>query len=681
MKNRLQFFWVVLLLLIGNSVFGNTASFTSTSECEGTQTFFVSTSTASSGTIVSWEWDFDNDGFFDEATGATASWLFPGDGTFTVGLRITTSTSQTATTTQQVVVNPVPDVAFTAPEVCEGNATILTDATVVGGTISTWEWDLDNDNQFDDAVGSSISNTYPGAATYTAGLRVVTDSGCASFVYQSFDVNPNPTVDFDFENQCIGDITEFNANAGVSSGFIAAYNWELNGNNQYDDASGQNINNQFISTGNYQVGLRVTTNEGCQADTSILVIIAPLPYINFSFNGQCEDTPVNFTNLSSNQVGTIGYTWDFGDNSSSSAVSPVHTFNSPGIFNVQLTGTTSFGCVDSLTQSITINATPKSDFSYTEVCFGEETDFTNMSSAQGATIQSYFWDLGDGEVSVAPNPHHTYEAPGVYDVSLVVYSTLGCRDTITHQVNVWELPDATITADGLTSFCIGGSVDIGVNLDLDDDALWSTGQNTATITVTQHGFYNVLVQDFHGCQDRDTIEIVVWPLPELTISNDTTINIGYDVPLEVSGAAEYSWEPTDYLDFPLSDMPTSVSPLEDITYTVTGTDIYGCVNTTEVTITVISDYVLETVNLFTPNGDGKNDFFKIRNIELYSDCELTVFNRWGKEVYNARGYQNDWDGTYQGQPLPEGSYYYMVKCDGTDLVYDGSVSILRRGEQ
>lgn len=679
MKNRLQFFWVVLLTLVCGGALGNTASFTATSECEGTQTFFVSTSTASSGTIVAWQWDFDNDGFFDEETGATASWLFPGDGTFTVGLRITTSTAQFDTIYQQVTVNPVPDVVFTATEVCEGNLTVLTDATV--GSIVTWQWDLDGDTQFDDATGNSFDSVYPLAATYNAGLRVVTDSGCAAFAYQSFDVNPNPTVDFDFENQCIGDITEFEATASVSTGFIAAYNWELNGNNQYDDASGQNISNQFISTGNYQIGLRVTTDEGCQADTTILLVIAPLPYINFSFNGQCEGTPVNFTNLSSNQVGSIGYAWEFGDAQTSDDVSPVHTFNSPGIFNVQLTGTTNLGCVDSLTQSITINAAPKSDFSFTQVCFGEETDFTNSSSIQNGAIQSYFWDFADGEVSIAPNPHHFYEAPGAYDVSLVSYSTLGCRDTVVHTVNVWDLPDASIFANGLTAFCIGGSVDIGVNLELDEDALWSTGEGAATITATQNGDYHVLVYDDNGCEDRDTINITVWELPVLEISNDTSVSIGYDVPLWVSGAAQYSWESTEYLDDPFSDMPTSVSPLQDITYVVTGTDANGCVDTADVTITVISDYILETVNLFTPNGDGKNDYFHIRNIELYSDCELSVFNIWGNQVYNARGYQNDWDGTYQGQPLPEGSYYYMVKCDGTETVYDGSVSILRRGAQ
>lgn len=667
-----------LALLLVWDANANTADFTWTSECEGTQTFFVSTSTASSGTITQYKWDFDNDGFFDEAVGATASWLFDSAGTWTVGHQIITSMGQTAQVYLQVTVNDVPDVTFTVNEVCEGTPNILTDVTVVQGAgVTSRNWDLDNDGQFDDGTASSISNLFSGAGAYTVGLQIETDSGCVGSGYQTFTVHPMPSINFTFDEVCIGDTTQFHGVSSVSTGYIASYGWELNGNGFYDDASGQDISNQFISTGNYQVGLQVTTDRGCQADTSIVVTIAPLPIINFSFIGQCMENPVSFTNLSNNQVGTIGYQWAFGDGDTSVVNNPVHIYDAPGVFNVTLTGTTSFGCVSSLSQNINIQPSPKSSFSFTEVCFGEETTFINQSESQGSTIQSYFWDFEDGEVSVAPNPTHEFEEPGAYDVSMIVYSTQGCRDTITQSVNVWPLPDATISASGPTSFCLGESVDIAVNLGTGEQALWSTGVGTSGINVTSTGDYNVLVYDNHGCQDRDTISITVWELPVLGISNDTSISLGYDVPLWVNGAADFSWSPTDYLDNPFSDMPVSVSPLQDITYTVTGTDVNGCMSDTSVTITIISDYVLEPVNLFTPNGDGTNEYFNIRNAELYTDCELVVYNRWGNEVYRSASYQNDWDGTYKGEELPEGSYYYMLKCAGTDKVYDGSVSILR----
>lgn len=678
MINVLKYGLLSLVTLLSLAASGNTADFTWTSECEGTQTFFVSTSTASSGTITQYQWDFDNDGFFDEAVGATASWLFDSAGTWMVGHRIITSMGQTADVYLQVTVNDVPNVTYTVTEVCEGNPSVLTDITVVQGAgVASRNWDLDNDGQFDDGTAAVINNVFSGAGAYTVGLQLTTDSGCVGSVYQSFTVHPNPTVGFTFSEVCIGDTTQFHGEADVATGYIASYDWELNGNNFYDDASGQDITNEFISTGNYQIGLQVTTDRGCQADTTILVTIAPLPLINFSFAGQCMENPVSFTNLSINQVGTIGYDWAFGDGGASTIINPTHTYNSPGTFSVVLTGTTSFGCVSSLSQNIMIRPSPKGEFDYTEVCLGEETSFTNESEAQGATIESYFWDFDDGEVSVAPNPNHTYDEPGTYQVSLVVYSTEGCRDTITHLVNVWDLPDATISASGPTSFCLGESVDLAVNLDVDEDALWSTGVGTSGINVTASGTYDVLVYDDNGCEDRDMITITVWELPVLDISNDTNVSLGYDVPLWVSGAEQYSWSPVDYLDDPFSDMPTAVSPLQDITYEVTATDANGCVNTTSVVITINSDYVLEPVNLFTPNGDGTNDYFNIRNAELYSDCELVVFNRWGNEVYRSASYQNDWDGTYKGQELPEGSYYYMLKCGGTDKVYDGSVSILR----
>ena len=114
-----------------------------------------------------------------------------------------------------------------------------------------------------------------------------------------------------------------------------------------------------------------------------------------------------------------------------------------------------------------------------------------------------------------------------------------------------------------------------------------------------------------------------------------------------------------------------------ITYTVTGTDENGCVNSTEVTIEVIADYNFVTYNLFSPNGDNVNDYFEIKNIELYDDCNVVVYNRLGSKVFEADGYTNDWDGTYEGKELPDATYYYVITCEGTEKVYDGPISILR----
>ena len=80
----------------------------------------------------------------------------------------------------------------------------------------------------------------------------------------------------------------------------------------------------------------------------------------------------------------------------------------------------------------------------------------------------------------------------------------------------------------------------------------------------------------------------------------------------------------------------------------------------------------------TPNGDGFNDFWYIDNIEFYPDCEVAIYNRYGNLLYSKKGYQNDWDGQYNGQNLPDGTYYYIISCSGDQDVHKGGITIFRR---
>ena len=87
---------------------------------------------------------------------------------------------------------------------------------------------------------------------------------------------------------------------------------------------------------------------------------------------------------------------------------------------------------------------------------------------------------------------------------------------------------------------------------------------------------------------------------------------------------------------------------------------------------------LEIPDVITPNNDGTNDTFMVRGIENFPENELCVYNRWGHEVYRASNYQNDWEGTWQGQPLPEGTYFYVFMESGiNEAVAQGYVVIHR----
>jgi len=668
----------VLSILSAKGFAAVTADFTSTSVCEGSTTTATSTSTTTSGNIVLWTWDLNNDGIFGDATGPVITGVLPSAGTFPVGLQVTTDLAETATVYNDITVDPFPTAAFSANDVCKGEPTTLTNASTVSpGSVVSWNWDFDNNGSFTDGSGQVVTNDFQNAGTYTAGLQVTSDQGCVSQVYNTVTVNPLPSATFAFENVCIGDITHFTATSNVSTGSVTAYSWDFNNDNTFGDATGAEADFEFLSAGFYQVTLQVTTDQGCTSEATNFVTIAPLPIIIFNTSGECEGAPVQFVNQSSNQVGTIDYLWSFGDGQFSADVNPSHVYASEGTYTVTLTGTSSYGCSASASQIVRIYPGPTASFTSSDVCIGLTTQFVNTSSAGGGTIAGYVWTFGDNDASVAQNPMHHYQWAGTYPVTLVVTSTQGCQSTATGEVNVWALPTPYITAAGPLAFCDGGSVDLSVALDSGQSAIWSNAQTTATITVTVSGQYIVNVYDEHACQQKDTIDVTVWALPNVTASNDTTVSLGYNAALWAAGATYYIWSPVTYLDNSNAVDPTSVSPLETITYTVTGTDVNGCVNTADVTVTVNSDYTLETVNLFTPNGDGFNDFWKIKNVNLYSDCVVKVFNRWGIEVYSSTAYQNDWDGTYKGEKLPEATYYYVVTCSGTEKEYDGAISILR----
>jgi gliding motility-associated-like protein len=158
-------------------------------------------------------------------------------------------------------------------------------------------------------------------------------------------------------------------------------------------------------------------------------------------------------------------------------------------------------------------------------------------------------------------------------------------------------------------------------------------------------------------------------------SQDTTMTLGESATLFASanGATGFFWWPDDYMDDPYSDMPV-ITPqsIGTINYFVEITDIDGCADTSRVNVTVVPDQSLLAIpNLFTPNGDGYNDAWQIKNLDGFPDNEVTIFNIYGQVVYEAAPYNNDWGGDYQGSQLPDGTYFYILdlKIPETDPLY------------
>ena len=315
----------------------------------------------------------------------------------------------------------------------------------------------------------------------------------------------------------------------------------------------------------------------------------------------------------------------------------------------------------------------QADFAFDNVCIGDEMFFADESFIKDGFAVQRNWDFGNGTGSTIEDPVVLFEEVGTYDVQLSILSQGLCIDTIIQTVEVYPLPDSTITNLGDSAFCDGDSTILRGEDGL--SYLWTTGDSTQFLTVTVEDIYGLTVTDSNLCVNSSEVFIEVWPLPEAEAGNDTTISLGQTTILNGSGGEEYMWDPPTFLDDFMLQNPLS-SPDSSIQYTVLVTDSNGCQNTDSVLITVLIDYLFTPSNLVTPNGDGFNDTWFVENLVDYPACEVLIFNEFGEIVFQEREYDNDWAGDFQGARLPDGTYYYVITCPDAAALYKGHVTIL-----
>lgn len=219
----------------------------------------------------------------------------------------------------------------------------------------------------------------------------------------------------------------------------------------------------------------------------------------------------------------------------------------------------------------------------------------------------------------------------------------------------------------VTLSCQGGCADAGVIRD-------------PIARPTQTMDYYAVMTDADGCADTMKVRAVIKPMPDVKIvNNDTTIRYGQSIQLLVSGAYMYSWTPLSTLSNPNIVNPVA-SPREPTMYYVLGVADNGCRNTDSVYVDIDYRDNLFVPTAFTPNGDGKNDIFRVSNITFQRLLEFRVFNRWGQEIFSTNDIRKGWDGSWRGVPQDMGSYQYLIRVaypDGYVEMYKGDVTLVR----
>ena len=184
-----------------------------------------------------------------------------------------------------------------------------------------------------------------------------------------------------------------------------------------------------------------------------------------------------------------------------------------------------------------------------------------------------------------------------------------------------------------------------------------------------------LATDPSGNTASCSVSITRYAPVSIDAGDDTTIDAGFThtITTTTTEAIEFEWTPTDGLDDPFTQNPTA-SPQKNTTYTVWAYSENGCSASDDITISINQE--MEINNFFSPNGDGKNDYWEVKGNWLLDDCQIKIVDAWGKQVYQSIGYDNSWDGRYNGQSLPEGTYYYTISCSEAS-VKTGAITLQR----
>jgi gliding motility-associated-like protein len=557
---------------------------------------------------------------------------------------------------------PAPIVAnqIITPATCGATDGSIT-ATATGGSGSySYNWTPGN------IATPTITNV--AAGLYTV---VITDinTGCTSSTLVTLNSFNGPVLTMSSSNVSCNGSCDGTAMVSVVGNSTYTYLWNTTPGQVSQNATG-------LCPGDY--GVVVSGADGCiSAGTVTITQPSPIAFsVANTVEPLCNGTANGFiTAIPSG--GTLPYTFSWnptgGTNSTSSAVGA-------GTYSVTLTDAN--GC--SATQTVTLTAPPVLTISNSltsSSCNTISDGAIDITVAGGTPGYSYQWSGASTAI--------TEDLSGILSGTYTVTASDANGCTITSSIVLSPIVSVIANAGNDTTFCDLGTVLLdatnsinGINFN------WYVMPSTiagtsATVSVSPPNgttTYYVVVDNGLGCADSDTISVTSNPAVVADAGADVTIiatesTVIGGSPTGPSGST-FVWKPLPGLDNSNLANPVA-SPLTTTTYTVTVSTAQGCTATDDVTVTVIPSIVIP--DGISPNADGDNDEWVIDGIELFPNCTVEVYNRWGELLFQSPGYKEHWKGKYKGKDLPVGTYYYIIDLKDPLFpdAYTGPITILR----
>ncbi|MBK9463068.1 MAG: gliding motility-associated C-terminal domain-containing protein [Sphingobacteriales bacterium] len=361
-------------------------------------------------------------------------------------------------------------------------------------------------------------------------------------------------------------------------------------------------------------------------------------------------------------VAGANYLWSTG------ATTPIINITQTGTYTVTVTKS---GCqevattqVNIITLTATLNADAQGNLTFCsdQASINLQPDVTFTGGTGSA---SYQWSTG----AVTPAISVSNGAGGQYTVTVS-----GSSCSTQASANVQFVPQLVVDLGPPQTVCGGNTVTLDAGL-AGSTYIWSTGETTQQITVTQTDTYTVTVTNA-GCTASDDVTITInAPLVVDFGITDSSIcpQNGESILLDAGNAASYSWAPA-------SETTQTITVTTAGTYAVTVTDALGCTASQSILVSILCESVLLFPNAFSPNNDTNNDTFR-PIYQFISDYRLKVYNRWGELVFDTTDITEGWDGTTLKSKKQEIGVYvwYAEYTDnlGNHFKQQGNVSLLR----
>lgn len=606
-----------------------TASFTATGPyCKDKTVTFTPAGSVSTGSITSWVWDYgDGTGSHTLTTNAPFTVTYTTIGTKTATLKtVSDKGCESTVATQTFTVSAGPQAGFIVPEVClldpfaQFTDTSKADAP---NTITTWAWNFGDVNATPANPNTSSSQNpthiYTAVGSYTVGLTVTTAAGCTDFIQHTLvisDGNPIANYTLSNTNTCAIDTTILTNKSTIASGNITKLEiyWDATGSPTVFTTDDNPVFNGTYRHGyptittdqNYTIRMKAYSGGVCFSTKDMPVTVHATPHVAFS---AIPDVCLNNGTVQLTQGTETGGVPGTGVYSGT-GVSSTGLFDpitaGEGTFTIKYKYTSTFGCVDSASQTIKVPEAPVAVFAAgTPSCAANAVTFTQNSTSAAGAIAQWIWNFGGAdEVHTDGNPvTHTFTTAGTYPVTLTVVTAAGCKSTATsHNVLVNANPSLSFTI-GTAPACLPAATITFTNTSpsaTENTYTWyfqypaltpaSTSIASAQYTYTAAGPYTVRLAATNvttGCTGYTEQQVTNIHLAPVASFDFSKVSICTDQSVNVIGTAStggdgtiasYTWSYGDGTANVTGATPTAHTYTVPKTYDVTLTveNSFGC---------------------------------------------------------------------------------------------------------